>query len=130
VVRTVLIVDDNALLRRSLRFCIELHTDWRVCGEAENGRIALEKVEELRPTMVILDFQMPVMNGLDAARLIIRGAPYTVMIMFTMHSSEYLLKEAHAVGIRHVVSKATGFADCLLPLFRKLSEQSSKLRKP
>jgi DNA-binding NarL/FixJ family response regulator len=120
VSHTVLIVDDNTLLRRALRSYIELQTDWWVCGEAENGKIALEKVEELHPSIVILDFQMPVMNGLEAARRISLAAPNTILIMFTNHCSEYLVKDAEAVGIKHVVSKATGVTDCLLPIFQNL----------
>ena len=65
--RRILIVDDSALIRASLRSWIAKNSAWEVCGEAENGQIAVEKVEELHPDVVILDFQMPVMNGLEAA---------------------------------------------------------------
>lgn len=71
----ILIVDDSPIIRRLLRFFIEHNTDWQVCGEAENGQIAVEKVAELKPHAVILDLSMPVMNGLDAAREITRIAP-------------------------------------------------------
>ena len=57
---TVLIVDDNNVIRRSVRSVIEQNTDWVVCGEAENGKIAVEKVKQLHPDVVILDWQMPV----------------------------------------------------------------------
>ena len=65
---SVLIVDDSALIRHSLRSCLEQDPEWRVCGEAEDGKVAVEKVEELHPDVVILDLQMPVMDGLAAAR--------------------------------------------------------------
>lgn len=80
----ILIVDDNALMRHTLRSCIEQNGDWQVCAEAENGKVAIEKVKELRPDMVILDMPMPVMNGLEAARAISRLVPNTPMVMFTM----------------------------------------------
>ncbi|MGC1650189.1 MAG: response regulator, partial [Candidatus Sulfotelmatobacter sp.] len=64
----ILIVDDSAIIRHSIRICIEHNTDWEVCGEAENGKVAIEKVRQLRPDVVTLDWQMPVMNGLEAAR--------------------------------------------------------------
>jgi len=64
----ILIVDDSPFLRRSIRFSIEQNTDWQVCGEAENGKVAIEKTKELHPDLIILDLAMPVMNGLDAAR--------------------------------------------------------------
>lgn len=85
---SILIVDDNAVMRRLVRSHIEANSEWDVCGEAENGLIAIERVKELRPDLVILDFQMPVMNGLEAAREIARLAPDTAIVMLTMHNSD------------------------------------------
>ena len=85
---SILIVDDNASIRRSLRSCIQQNTHWIVCGEADNGKIAIERVKELNPDLVILDLQMPIMNGLEAARQISRLAPNTAMLMFTMYNCE------------------------------------------
>jgi hypothetical protein len=64
---TILIVDDSSLIRHTLRSFIEQTNEWQVCGEAENGAVAIEKVKELHPDVVILDLQMPVMDGLEAA---------------------------------------------------------------
>lgn len=102
---SVLIVDDSAMIRRQLRSTIEENHALHVCGEAENGEIAVEKVKELRPDTVILDLQMPVMNGLEAARQISKFAPNTVMLMYTLHCSDQLLKDAEAAGIQQVFSK-------------------------
>ena len=110
----ILIVDDSAFVRHSLRSCIEQNADWIVCGEAENGQIAIEKVKELHPDVVLLDLAMPVMNGLEAARLIRALAPDTTMLMFTLHSCAQLVNEAHAAGIIDVVSKSEGLATQLL----------------
>ena len=115
---SILIVDDSALIRYSLRSCIEQDGNWEVCGEADNGKIAVERVKELRPDVVILDLQMPVMNGLEAARQIARIAPDTAMVMFTMHCSEELVSLAHAVGIREVVSKSESSPDHLISAMR------------
>ena len=71
----VLIVDDNATVRNLVRSSIERNREWEVCGEAENGRLAVEKVQQLHPDVVVLDLQMPVMNGLEAARQITRLVP-------------------------------------------------------
>jgi DNA-binding NarL/FixJ family response regulator len=111
---TILIVDDSAVIRHTLRSCIEQQSGWKVCGEAENGKVAVQKVRELQPDVVILDFQMPVMNGLDAARQITTIAPETPIVMFTMHSSDQLLRDAKAAGIKEVFSKSDGVADHLL----------------
>ena len=112
--RTILIVDDNPLIRRFLRTCIEDNTDWTICGEAENGQIAIEKVTQLQPAVVILDWQMPVMNGLEAAKEISRSAPAATLIMITMHESATLSEEAHAAGITEVLSKTSHVAECLI----------------
>jgi DNA-binding NarL/FixJ family response regulator len=110
----ILIVDDSELIRHSVRACIERSTAWEVCGEAENGEVAIEKVRQLHPDVVILDWQMPVMNGLEAAREITRIAPSTSMLMLTLHDSGQLTVDAHAVGITEVLSKTDGVADHLI----------------
>ena len=110
----ILIVDDSALIRHSVRACIERNTQWEVCGEAENGRVAIEKVRQLHPDVVILDWQMPVMNGIDAAREITRIDPSATMLMITLHDCGELTLEADAVGIKEVLSKTDGVADHLI----------------
>ena len=117
---TVLIVDDNTMIRSSLRSWIEGNADFQVCGEAENGMVAVQKVEEMHPDVVILDLQMPVMDGLEAARKISNIAPDTAMVMFTMHPSRELLKVAQAVGVRDVVSKTDRLSDHLLLTLRQI----------
>ncbi len=116
----ILIADDSPAIRRLLRFFIEHNTDWQVCGEAENGQIAVEKVTELKPHAVILDLSMPVMNGLEAAREITRIAPNVQMVMFTMHTTDQLLKDAQAAGIKAVISKSDTIGNHLLASLRTL----------
>ena len=119
----ILIVDDSAILRKSIRSCIEQNTDWHVCGEAENGQVAVEKVRGLHPDLVILDFAMPVMNGLDAAREITIIAPSTPLVLFTMHSSTQILREAKAAGITNVLSKSEGGPDNLIASLHALLDR-------
>jgi CheY-like chemotaxis protein len=116
---SILIVDDNNLVRRLLRSWLEQNSEWEICGEAENGKIAVESVKQLHPDIVILDLQMPVMNGLEAARQIRQVAPNTSMVMFTVHNSEQLLREARANGVRDVVSKCDLLGEHLLTALRE-----------
>jgi len=117
---TILIADDSALIRHSIRSCIEQNSDWEVCGEAENGNVAVEKVRELHPDVVILDFSMPGMNGLEAARQITRIASHTAMFMITLYNYEHLSNDAHAAGIKDVISKSDEVADHLLALLQNV----------
>ena len=116
----ILIVDDSRAIRHLIRSSIEQHPNWEVCGKAENGKIAVALVEELRPHLVILDLSMPMMNGLDAAREISRIAPGMPMIMFTMHAVDGLRKDAQRVGIKHVFSKENGFGDDVVEAMREM----------
>jgi len=111
---SILIVDDSTLVRRLIRSYLEPYSAWSVCAEAENGEIAVQRVRELHPDVVILDFQMPVMNGIEAARQIALLSPNTAIVMLTMHSSEHLSKEARAAGIKDVISKSEGVAAHLI----------------
>jgi two-component system, chemotaxis family, chemotaxis protein CheY len=95
---------------------VEQNHEWHVCGEAENGQIAVEKVRELTPELVILDLIMPVMGGLEAARQITRASPETTIVMFTMHDCAQVQHDAHTAGIAHVVSKVDGGAGRLLTI--------------
>ena len=110
----ILIVDDSSMMRRALRRWIEQNPNWKVCAEAPNGAVAIEKVKELLPDLVILDLSMPVMNGLEAARHIKEIAPTTPMVMFTMYVNDALTKDAHAVGIQCVVSKTESVMNQLI----------------
>jgi len=96
----ILIVDDNAAIRSLLRSLIEPKSEYQVCGEAENGEIAVLKVQELNPDVVILDLQMPVMDGLTAARHIAAASPQTAMLILTMHATDQLYKLAQAAGVK------------------------------
>jgi two-component system, NarL family, nitrate/nitrite response regulator NarL len=116
----ILVVDDTQAIRRSLRLRIETETDWEICGEAENGRDAIERVKELQPDVVLLDLSMPVMNGLDAARRIKAIAPSTHILMFTLHTYPQLLDEARKVGIANVVSKSDAAGPNLVRALRSL----------
>jgi len=106
--KAILIADDNPAVRRALRYVLEEDDGWSVCGEAVNGPDAIEKEEQLRPDLVILDFSMPMMNGLDVARAMKRVRPALPVVLFTMFKDRLLEEEAFAAGISAVVAKETG----------------------
>lgn len=101
----ILVVDDNPSVRRYLRGVLEEHDGWQVCDEARSGQEAVERFQELRPDVVVLDFQMPGMNGLDAARIIARMSRETPILMVTLYLSRQLSDEARKVGIRGTCAK-------------------------
>jgi DNA-binding NarL/FixJ family response regulator len=102
----ILVVDDNPVVRQQLRKLLELHPEWEVCGEAADGRDAIDKARQLAPDLILLDFAMPVMNGLQSAQAIAKVLPKTPMMLFTMFLSSQLVDEAKNSGIRGAVSKA------------------------
>jgi len=112
----VLIVDDHEAIRRTLRMRIEALPDFCVCGEAVNGVDAVEKAQLLNPNLVILDFAMPEMNGLEAATALRFMLPTTKLYLLTAHSNRELELAAHDAGIDAVYSKY----DDLSALFRRL----------
>jgi DNA-binding NarL/FixJ family response regulator len=116
----ILVVDDSRAIRRSLRSYIEAQTDWQICGEAENGKVAVEMTQTLSTDVVILDLSMPVMNGLDAAREIRRIAPDVCVLMYTLNVYPRLLENANKVGIKDVLSKSRAVGSDVLNAIRSM----------
>ena len=112
--RRVFIVDDNSLVRRAVRTAFEAVSDFYVCGEAENGSEAVQRVEQLRPApdLIILDVAMPVMNGLDAARILSRRMPSVVLIFFSNYN-DISEDELRSAGVSAHVSKSEPVASLL-----------------
>jgi DNA-binding NarL/FixJ family response regulator len=104
--KTVLIVDDNEIIRRGLRASFTAAPDFDVCGEAENGREAIEKAQELHPDLIVLDLSMPVMNGIDAARVLRKLMPTLPLIIFSEYSDVLSEAEARSAGVSALVSKS------------------------
>ena len=101
----ILIVDDNAAVRHYLRALLEQQSTWQVCDEARTGGEALQRVKNNPPDMILLDFQMPDLNGLDVAREITKLFPEIPILMVTIHLSKQLSDEARRVGIRGACAK-------------------------
>lgn len=102
----ILVADDHAASRASVRFLLSGNPRWQICGEATNGKEAIEKVQELKPDLVLLDITMPVMSGIEATREIRRIAPGIKILIFTLHESPELEVAAQQAGADAVVTKA------------------------
>ncbi len=85
-------VDDNEFIRRALCRSFTLEADFQVCGEAENGREAIEKAQKLRADVIVMDLSMPIMNGIDAARALKKLMPAVPLIIFSEYSDAFSRK--------------------------------------
>lgn len=108
--KSILIADDNRLLRSCIHQMLDQQSDFEVCGEAENGLQAIEMAERLRPDAVVLDLAMPVMNGLDAAREIRRSVPEARLVLFSGYANELDDFEIRSAGFAAQVSKTDNIA--------------------
>jgi DNA-binding NarL/FixJ family response regulator len=102
----ILVVDDNPSVRHYLRSLLEQQSMWQVCDEARTGKEALQRIEKNPPDMILLDFQMPDLNGLDIARRVAKLFPAIPILMVTIHLSKQLAEEARKAGIRGACAKS------------------------
>jgi DNA-binding NarL/FixJ family response regulator len=105
-VKSILIVDDSAHIRRSLRSLFEAQRDWVICGEAENGCEAIEKAAKLRPDLIVIDLAMPVLNGIVATSVLKRLMPAVQVVMFSTFSDPCIKRTAMAAGLDAFVDKS------------------------
>lgn len=105
-----MLVDDHTLVRRGLRLIVEDEADMRVVGEAEDGEGAVKMARRLRPTVVVMDWSLPGMDGLAAASQIARSCPETAVLMLSMHSDHVRMRKAASAGVRgYLVKNVTDF---------------------
>jgi len=104
----ILIVDDLPEMRKLIRTYIEEETDFCVCGEAIDGLDAIDKAQNLKPDLIILDASMPRMNGIEAAPKLKKLLPETPIILFTFHEGMMRGFDPREVGVDAVVTKANG----------------------
>ncbi len=112
----VLVADDHAVVRDGVRRLIETQPGWRVVGEAATGREAVALAQQLRPHVVVLDFTMPELNGLEATRQIRRALPETEVLVMTVHDSERLAQQFLDAGARGYVLKSDARSHLLAAL--------------
>jgi DNA-binding NarL/FixJ family response regulator len=120
----ILVADDHELVRRGIRGLLRARRDWKVVGEATNGREAVEKATKLKPDVAILDISMPDLDGLQATRQIREAAPDTSVVVLTMHESDQMVRRVLEAGALGYVLKSD-LAAHLVKAVKKVS--ASKL---
>ncbi|MGH9497915.1 MAG: response regulator [Terriglobales bacterium] len=107
----ILIADDHEVVRRGLCTLLQSHEGWEICGEATDGRVAVEKAKELKPDVVIVDIGMPSLNGLAATRQLVQQDPRCKVIVLTITDSDQVIREALDAGARGFVLKSDAARD-------------------
>jgi DNA-binding NarL/FixJ family response regulator len=102
----ILIVDGHDLVRRGLRELLREEINWEICGEAASGREAICLIDRLRPDIVVLEYLVPEMNGLDITRYIARNHPKCQVLIHTMFDEEGLIHDVLQAGARGFVQKS------------------------
>jgi DNA-binding NarL/FixJ family response regulator len=104
---TLLLVDDQNLIRQGLKALLELEPDLEVVGEAENGEIAIERVKELHPQVVLMDIRMPVMDGMTATKEICQQFPQVNILVLTTFDDDICKAAAIKYGAKGYLLKDT-----------------------
>ena len=102
----ILIADDHEVVRSGLRMILESQPGWIVVGEAGDGKEAISKTVETKPDIVILDYSLPMVNGIEATRQIRLRVPKAEVLIFTMHESEALIRDVLQAGARGYLLKS------------------------
>ena len=101
----ILIVDDHEMIRTGIRSILRSRGEFQVCGEASDGEEAIEKARELKPDLVILDINMPMLDGFGAAKVIKQDIPEVQILFFSMHTGRNLVEQAKLAGAQGFVAK-------------------------
>src|SRR6476620_5097992 len=130
---TVLLVDDHALVRRGFRRMLDDDQTLEVVGEASNGAEAVRLAAKLNPQVIVMDCQLPEMNGLEATRKILQAQPDTAVLMLSMHSEDTLVRQSLEAGARGYVLKNASDLDLVAAVKRAASGElvlDPQLAKP
>jgi DNA-binding NarL/FixJ family response regulator len=112
----VLVVDDHAFIRRGVNSILRSLPGWELCGEAENGQEAVRLADELLPEVIIMDVSMPVLNGIEATRIIAKAHPEIKIVLLTLHDSAELLRSGFRAGAKGYLLKSDAEQELLKAL--------------
>src|SRR5271154_6209851 len=107
----LLVADDHEIVRKGLRSLLEAQPGWQVMAEASDGREAVEKARAMKPDVTVLDISMPALNGLEAARQMIKNDARAKILILTMHESDPLIRQVLDAGARGYVLKSDASRD-------------------
>lgn len=107
----ILLADDHEIIRRGLCELLQKREGWEVCGEASDGRQAVEMARRLKPDVVIVDISMPQLNGLDTTRQLLQDDPHARVIVLTISDSDHIIREALNAGARGFLLKSDAARD-------------------
>jgi DNA-binding NarL/FixJ family response regulator len=109
----LLVADDHEIVRKGIRSLLEAQPGWQVTAEASDGREAVEKAREMKPDVTVLDISMPSLNGLEAARQMIKNDARAKILILTQHESDPLIREVLDAGARGYVLKSDASRDLI-----------------
>jgi two-component system nitrate/nitrite response regulator NarL len=115
----ILVVDDHEAIRRGLGLLLSTHAEWSICAEASNGVEAIEKAKILRPDVILMDVSMPIMDGIQATRILRTEVPESVVLIFSQNDREIVGRQAREAGASGFVAKHD-LASRLIPMLRTL----------
>jgi DNA-binding NarL/FixJ family response regulator len=110
----IFIADDHEVVRKGLCALLQIEAGWEICGEAADGRTAVERVRELKPDVVILDIGMPALNGLETTRQIIKDDPRAKVLILTFHDSDQVVREVLGAGAQGFLLKSDAARDLVV----------------
>ena len=102
----ILVADDHEVVRKGLISILKQRPEWQVCGEARDGREALEQAKQLLPDVIVMDISMPGLNGLEATRQVLKTNPATKVLVLTLHDSDSLIRDVLNAGARGFLLKS------------------------
>jgi len=117
----ILIAEDHTAMRHALRNLFTQYDKWEVCGEAADGKEAVDAAVELKPDLVLLDYKMPSKDGIEAASDLKQKLPETPVVIFTLNKTHQLEAMAQEVGVRAVVGKEEGLTELLRTVDKEVS---------